>query len=326
VDPVWPSILRLTLAGVTRDSALLRASLAAYMRIETQWPARTLGGSIAELAASVMGSDPASARWIMETFARRSVVDTSRAVATRRIARLESALARLGRAETALRSIGPGHAFLLPYDLAWVALHPAARDTARLRTAARRLRAVHPKIARSREAAVRHYLLARLALALGDRLEFDDHMALLRRLTAPSGGGSVGLGRDLVLELSARDALRRGEEARGLDSLLASPVWARDASWPAPEDGTYFEGPLADREPQFLRAQLLEAMGRVTEAATWYGVAADGIWHRASGLARLAELATQEGDTVAAGAHRERVLRMWTEADFSSNTLTGARR
>jgi tRNA A-37 threonylcarbamoyl transferase component Bud32/TolB-like protein len=305
VDPVWPSILRLTLAGVTGDSAMLRASLAGYLRIETQWPAHTLGGAIAELAGSVMGSDPAAARWILETFARRSVVDTTRAVATRRLARLESALGRFDRAETALKSIGRVHAFLLPYDLAWVALHPAARDTARIRDAARRLRGV-TRAARSREAAVRHYLLARLALALGEHERFDEEAGLLRGLAASSGGDSVDLGRDLVLELAARDALRRGEAARGLDSLMAAPVWTRDASWPRPEDGTYFDGPLADREPQFLRAELLEAMGRVTDAATWYRVAADGIWHRASGLDRLAGLATLEGDMGGAEAYRER--------------------
>jgi len=131
-------------------------------------------------------------------------------------------------------------------------------------------------------------------LAGGDDRGFADEARQLRELVSAAGGGGLDLSRDLLLELAARDALRRGDPARGLDSLLAAPLWNRDASWPATEDGTYFDGPLADREPQFLRAELLEAMGREADARVWYRVAGDGIWHRMVGLRRQAALTARD--------------------------------
>jgi TolB-like protein len=314
VEPIWAGMIRMTRAGLSADTVLLDQSLATFLDFETDYPPATVAGTIAALAGSVMASDPGAARRIMEQYTQQTVSDTTRAVMKRRLARFESAFGRFGRAEEQLRTVGPDHRPLLPYDLAWVSLHPLASGGERAGEAERLLRALTPEPG-SAEAVVRHYLLARLAVRAGELERFRTELEVLRREHRSSSPESGGLGRDLILELSALEASLQGEAARGLDSLLASRYWAREEMWPDPGDGTYFEGPLADRWPAFFRAELSREAGRTSEANLWYRVAADGIWHRAIGQARLGELAEEAGDTAMSRALRESVNRMWADAD-----------
>jgi len=313
-DPIWPAILRMTRAGVSGDTVLLDRSVDTFLSEETQYPPTTLAGSIAELAASVMVSDPSAARRMMDRYAARTVSDTARAVVTRRRARLESALGRFGRGEETLRSIGGAHRTLLPYDLAWIALHPAATDAGRAEEAQRLLGARTP-VPGSSEADVRRYLLARLALKLGHADRFRAELDTLRRESARGESGEGGLRRDLVLELSALDAQLRGEPERGLDSLLAARSWTHEEYWPRQDPDSYFEGSLGDRWPQFLRGELLRDAGRASDAALWYQIAADGIWHRVVGIERLAEVAEEAGDTARAKTLYRQVVRLWSDGD-----------
>jgi len=266
------------------------------------------------IAGAVMVADPGAARRIMERYASRVVSDTARAAITRMQARFETALGRFDEAETTLRAIGPVHRMLLPYDLAWVALHPAAVGSDRAREAARRMRAVAPRSGTT-ESAVRHYLLARLALRLGDADGFRSAYGDLRREVQPSDSEGPQFERHLVLELAALDAEQRGEPGRGLDSLLASGYWSREETWPRAGTETFFEGFLADRWPAFLRAELLRGAGQASDAAHWYRIAADGLWHRAIGLERLGELAQESGDRAQAEDLYADVLRMWAGSD-----------
>ena len=308
VDAIWPAILRMVWAGVAGDGALLARSLGTFLGAETLFPPETLAGSIAELASAVMESDPEAARRMLDVYERESVSDTSRAIVRRRRARLEAGLGRFDRAEEALRSVGPDHASLAPYDLAWIALHPLASVGQRALESEAALRALRPGEA-SPEAAVHRYLLARLALQRGEPEGFRSELEALRRDVPSRSPGTLGLARDLALELEARDARRVGEPGRGLDSLLASGTWSRLETWPAPGGATYFEGFLADRGPAFLRAELLSEAGRGDGAELWYRIAADGIWHRLVGLERLAELARERGDTARARSLSDRVER-----------------
>ncbi|NIP83309.1 MAG: hypothetical protein GWM90_30425, partial [Gemmatimonadetes bacterium] len=298
VDPIWPAILRMTRAGVSGDTALLDRSVDTFLSEETLYPPATLAGSIAELAASVVVSNPSAARRMMDRYALRTVSDTGRAVVSRRRARLESALGHLDRAQDVLRSIGGDHRALLPYDLAWIALGPAAGDARPLE--AERLLAETTPVRGSPEAAVRRYLAARLSLKRGRTERFRAETDSLRRELASDGRDEEGLGRSLVLELAALDARLRGEPGRALDSLLAAGYWTREETWPRDGTDTYFGGFLADRWPQFLRAELLREAGRDADAALWYRIAADGIWHRVIGMERLAELAEATGDSTRA--------------------------
>ena len=318
-DPIWPAILRMTRAGVGGDTLLLDRSVDTFLSEETLYPPATLAGSIAELAASVMVSDPSAARRIMDRYAQGTVSDTARAVVTRRRARLESALARFDLAEEMLRS-NPDHRMLFPYDLAWIALHPAATGDARAAEAERLLSARAPAPG-SPEAAVRRYLLARLSLKLGRPGRFRAELDTLRGSGAAPGSDEDGLTRDLVLELAALDAQLRGEPERGLDSLLVSRYWTREEVWPRQGPDSYFEGSLADRWPQFLRAELLRQAGRDADAALWYRVSSDGVWHRAVGVERLARLAEEEGDSARARTLFEQVERLWAYTDADVQPL-----
>jgi len=313
-DPVWPAIVRMTSAGLRGDTVLLDGSVDTFLGAETQYPPTTLAGTISVIAGAVMVADPGAARRIMERYASRVVSDTARAAITRMQARFETAVGHFGEAETTLRAIGPVHRMLLPYDLAWVALHPGAVDSDRDREAARRLRAVAPRSGTT-ESAVRQYLLARLALCLGDIDGFRSAYGDLRREVEQSVSDGPRLERHLVQELAALDAGQRGEPGRGLDSLLTSGYWSREETWPRAGTETFFEGFLADRWPAFLRAELLRAAGRSSDAALWYRIAADGVWHRAIGLERLGELAEESGDSAQAGGLYADVLRMWDGAD-----------
>jgi tetratricopeptide (TPR) repeat protein len=313
-DPVWPAIVRMTSAGLRGDTALLDASVKTFLGAETQYPPMTLAGTISVIAGAVMVANPGAARRIMERYAGGVVSDTSRAAMGRRRARFEAALGRFEEAESRLRAIGPIHQALLPYDLAWVALHPAALGDERAREAARRLRAVAPRSGTT-ESAVREYLLARLALRLADVDGFRTAFEALRRQFDSESEDGDALGRHLVLELAALDAERQGEPGRGLDSLLTSAYWKQEEMWPREGEDTFFEGFLADRWPAFLRAELLRQAGQASNAALWYQIAADGSWHRAIGLERLGELDQESGNDTGAREFYADVLRMWEGAD-----------
>jgi len=194
-----------------------------------------------------------------------------------------------------------------------VALHPASRSRDRLEAALEGLAAFDPHSGGG-EAAARHYLIARVALRLG-RLEAfrenRDELAALMPDSEPVGTFKS----DLLRELEALEALAEGDPEAGLEALLRASYWQAGETWLGFPPGTYLDGRVPDREPMFLRAELLHSAGRMTEAIPWYEVAAEGIWHRGPGLLRLAEIRAGEGGFPEAEELVARVRGIWADGD-----------
>jgi tetratricopeptide (TPR) repeat protein len=76
---------------------------------------------------------------------------------------------------------------------------------------------------------------------------------------------------------------------------------------------------LADVADRFLRAELLDTLGRKEEALGWYGSIAqrssDELVFLAPAELRQAEIHQQAGDWVEAEAHYRRFLELWENAD-----------
>jgi len=315
VDPLWPAVLRINEGLLTGDSALVAASYDRYRQTEGEIPAAVLGGSLGELVSGPMSWNPSGAGAILDAFRTGALTDTARTVTARRAARLEAGLGRFEWAEEVLGDAAASLGTLLPQDLAWLALHPARGSGEAAARAFDRLSAATPAPA-SGEAAARHYLLARLALALDRPVAYRSERAALASLSSSSADPEVAqFAEDLGHEVSALATAANGTPEAGLDSLLAASYWRQSTAWLGFAPDTYFGGRLPDRDPMFLRAELLRAAGRDVEAATWYRVAADGPWHQAVALRALAELAVDAGAAERAAGLYDRVLGLWSGAD-----------
>jgi hypothetical protein len=123
---------------------------------------------------------------------------------------------------------------------------------------------------------------------------------------------------DLALELDAIVARRDGDPDTALQLLLRASYWEQTSDWPGFPEGSFLSGRQADSEPGFLRAELLRESGRDAEAALWYRVAADGIWHRAAALRELGKIRERQGEAEEARALARRVAVLWSEADPDS--------
>ncbi|MGD8495958.1 MAG: tetratricopeptide repeat protein [Gemmatimonadales bacterium] len=313
VDSLWTAILAMMHGLLVADSAEVERSFHVYQAAETIVPPATLASSLAYLTGATLEYAPAASRALGYEFADEALTDTARVVALRRQARIEAEAGRFEAAERALPEdplMGPA---LRAQDVAWIALHPASGSAERVRAVYDALVATGPP-AGSGTAAARLYLLGRLALVTGSTGDLAAARGSLQafRATTPEVERFAG---DLRLELDAAAAAARGDPAGALDTLLRASYWERTPVWLAFPEGSPLTTPLADRTPAFLRAELLRELGRDEEAATWYRVAADGLWYRAPALRELARIREAEGHSEEATALRSRVAALWSEAD-----------
>lgn len=313
VDSLWVAILDMVHGLLTADSAEANRSFRSYQAAETSIPPATLASSLAYLTGATMEYAPAASRALLYEFADEALTDTARVVALRREARIEAAGGRFDAAERALPErldFGPS---LRAQDVAWIALYPAAGSADRVRIAYDGLAVTRSK-AGSGTAAARLYLLGRLALEAGSSSELESASRSLREFR-PLTPEIERFARDLDIELAAVTARKQGDAQQALETLLRASYWERTPVWRGFPEGSFLTMGLADRTPAFMRAELLRELGRDTEAALWYQVAADGIWYRVPALRALAEIRQAEGRTEEADALRHRVTALWADAD-----------
>lgn len=317
IDDLWPSLLRLTGGLLTGDSADVARGFARLRAAESEQAPATIGWSTGELLASVLDHDAAAARRLAREFVDRAVTDTARTVASRWIARIDAALGRFADAEVALRNVERTLGSVLAQDLAWLALHPLGAPPERIEAVREGLVGKRPAPGSGEEAA-RHYLLARLALEEGRRPAADAAMDALDAWTSDDAQ-LQRFAEDLSLEVRAIAAARDGDPRLGLDLLLEASYWERSAGWQGFPVPSYLDERLADRAPAYLRAELLAAVDRDAEAATWYEVAADGTWYRAMARVGLARLHARNGRTDEARDLYRLALDMLGDADADLN-------
>jgi tetratricopeptide (TPR) repeat protein/TolB-like protein len=285
-----------------------------YLVAESDIPPATLAASLGEMMGATLEHAPRASRAMLTEFVERALTDTARTVAVRQRARVEAASGRFEEAEAALRSAQPPlPEGVLAQDLAWIALHPATDSRARKESAREALSAVRPTRG-SGEAAARHYLMALLDLGLGNRDAFDAGHGGLRGLGTVDDE-TARFARDLLAELDAVVARSDGNPQSALGELLRASYWQRDQPWLGFPESTYLFGPLPDRLPMFLRAELLYETGQDSAAAVWYGVAAEGTWYRGPSLLRLAEISAKRGAREDAAQLLARVQRLWADGD-----------
>ena len=313
VDSVWIAVTDLVRAIIVDDEAAVRRSFDRMRAAQSDIPPATLAGSMGALLGSTLGYAPRASRALMREYGARAVTHTARILSGREAARMEVASGRLAEAERALRAVAPGLGTALPQDVAWIALHPVNRSTARLEAASEALAAVRTPPATG-EAAARQYLLAALALRLGRDAAFDAGRAALRSIAA-AGGDTGRFARDLACELDAMARRAKGDPTGALASLLDATYWERAQSWGGFREPTFLDGRLPDRFPMFLRAELLHEAGQDSAAAVWYRVAADGVWFRAPALLRLAEIRQDQGAGDEAAQLRGRARVLWAEGE-----------
>lgn len=164
---------------------------------------------------------------------------------------------------------------------------------------------VHSEAHRGLHPALREYLLGRIAVLSRDHAAAERHAATLRALPLDSAKAS----RIATLEgsLRAHMAFERGRWREALDHLDS-------ADWPSAADVF-----IAEAGDRFLRAQLLERLGRPEEARAWYASLAQRTSYELVylGLAefRLAKLAEARGDKPRSLAHFRRVHEVYRGAD-----------
>ncbi len=157
---------------------------------------------------------------------------------------------------------------------------------------------------------VRHYLLGRISQRLGDEEAALRYAAELEQMEAPVSAGS--LSRDLAQAIRAWVHWGRGDAAAALEALEAAPrEIPRERLWGSP----FF----AEPQERYLRGQILEALGRYTEALEWY----DSFWtpsihdviHLAPSHLSRAEIYERLGDVEQARQHYARYIELWKDAE-----------
>lgn len=288
VDAITLAITRLALHTLQGDSAAARQAFDRLRIAEGELPPATMAGSMGELTGALAIHAPDAAMALMRNFAPAALTDTGRTVAARRLARAEAGAGRLEEAEAALRRVGASLGSVLDQDLAWLALHPASTSEARMEAAYRALGQRSPPTG-SGEAAARNYLLGRLALRLGRPADVQRAREALQDYP-DSDPQTTRFAGDLLAELEAEALLIAGDPAAGLARLQEAGYWTRGERWLGFPSPTYLDGRLPDRDPMFLRAELLRASGAEAEAIQWYRVAAEGVWYASPAGQVLAEL------------------------------------
>jgi hypothetical protein len=167
--------------------------------------------------------------------------------------------------------------------------------------------------------ALRHYAVGALSLRLG---ETDGAIAAsdsLRRLERSEPGSSFV--RDVRRDLRALIALHDGRPEEGLrvlDQLEFEPMSL----------GAVNLVPFAARaHERYLRAELLVALGRDTEALPWFAslgaLSVPESPYRASAHLRQAQIHERLGNVEQAGAHYRHVMELWAGADEPVRAVLG---
>jgi tetratricopeptide (TPR) repeat protein len=151
----------------------------------------------------------------------------------------------------------------------------------------------------------RAYALGLLSVRVGDTLGARRALAGLtaRRPANPDGPKAERLARSL----GARLAIAEGRPRVALAQLESI------------QRGEGSDAPLAEVADRFLRAELLDTLGRKEEALGWYGSIAqrssDELVFLAPAELRQAAIHERSGDWVEAESHYRRFLEIWENAD-----------
>lgn len=154
---------------------------------------------------------------------------------------------------------------------------------------------------------IREYLLGRLAVKLRDEVALARHA---ERLARSRGAGSVHrtLAASLLHSLRAHAAAERGETTGALAQLDSATL----RTWHAWRYRSPFYAQPHDR---WLRAQLLQQLGRYDDALRWYqtfdGATLFDALYLAPSHLRRAEILASRGQCAEASQHRRRAGRVW---------------
>jgi serine/threonine protein kinase/tetratricopeptide (TPR) repeat protein len=214
-------------------------------------------------------------------------------------------------------------------ERAWMgAMSPFARDTSWLRQTRAALRTWVPprgpntqylldwRLSPWQAQYAKTYALGLLSARLGDGEAVSRYAAQLDAIRDPHD--SVGLFRDLALEVRALDAAERGDWGTSLQFLERAGL--RGAA-PVASDQS---GPFTLRAfGRFLRAEALFHLGRYQESLGWYGT----FWLHTEFVLfapvqlREGEIYERQGDPAQAVAHYRRFLARWQEGDSQYQPL-----
>ena len=160
------------------------------------------------------------------------------------------------------------------------------------------------------DAQVRLHRLGILSVRMGDFDAARKAAAELDALTTPSREGRRT--HALAQSIRAWIAAAQGHLVESLAALDA-------ADWESAAD--VFAAEAADR---YLRATILQSLGRTREASSWYSSIAERAAYElpyvAPAQVHLAEIAEQEGHTDAARAYAARAASLWRQADVAMRT------
>jgi tetratricopeptide (TPR) repeat protein len=159
--------------------------------------------------------------------------------------------------------------------------------------------------------ALRLYLLGALSARLGDAVAATDHAADLDRLV--DGPDVEPLARDLAQSVRARVAAHRGD-------LAAALAWLERARGEAPCMQVVLQSPFYTQTAErWLRAELLQRLGRHQEALRWYrSIVQSSLYdlvYLAPSHLRRAEIHERLGEQEQAAGHYRRLLELWGGCD-----------
>lgn len=167
---------------------------------------------------------------------------------------------------------------------------------------------------------LRLYLLGLLHVRLGDLDRARAYAGELLSLDDPAGLGP--LAGTLAAGVRARIAWAAGDLGDALRQLEAS----RSDVWFQRTVASPFYGQIFER---FMRAELLQALGRDAEAASWYRSLVERspfeLPYRPVVQARLHDIALRDGDVDAAGTHQARFRELMMRADGAALEAMGDR-
>jgi tetratricopeptide (TPR) repeat protein len=309
------------LQALMRDDEALRVRVVADLRAATDVDLAEVAWS----AASFLGN-PGKARQIVAllTDGRRSL--ESRMLGHQWLAYLELAQGRWSRAQDQLDAVEQ-------LDAATALEHRAAMsNTPYLSMAVGEFQILHDRLLAldptkvppsaapgvffsvhdGLHGALRTYLLGLLSARLGGGSEAERYARELEAIDMPPEAG--WLAEDMARGIRASVAFTAGRAAAGLTELEAM----RSQVWYQLMVSSPFYSQAYER---FLRARLLQQVGRARDALRWYGTFANTSVHDLVYLApsffRRGEIHESLGEPEQAVSHYSRFIELWAEADSS---------
>lgn len=284
--------------------------------------ARPLAVGIAFTDILLYAHDIVGGHRLARILARLARATEMRALSHVTLALLNQARGRFVRASSEIARI-------VPHDVAWglemralVALHPFSRQgTAELRATRALLAEWDPASGapnrllvlsshNDMHALLREYLLGALSARLGDEREAGERADALAAAT--DSPVAAGFAAHLARSVRAQAARAAGDAAGALRLLGTGPptVWYQMAV-----ASPVFAGVLE----RYLRAELLEELGRPDEAIGWYASLGESSPYELPYLApaqlRLSCIHAGLGHAAQAAEHASRVVRLWDGSD-----------